>query len=112
MSDLSLQSGPRRTLIRSLSPIAALPVHPEAAISWHSGFRVGAPCSTYGRSTKMRYWSRALPHPRQKIFARVGNPTQGQRVQSSGEEGAIWLELVAISWLSIGFSVLALEVEL
>ena len=27
--------------------------------------------------------------PRQKIFARVGNPTQGQRVQSSGEEGAI-----------------------
>jgi ABC transporter substrate binding protein len=32
-----------------------------------------------------------------KIFARVGNPTQGQRVQSSGEEGAIWLELAAIT---------------
>jgi len=39
MSDLSPQSGPNRTLIRSLSPIAALPVHPEAAVSWHSGFR-------------------------------------------------------------------------
>ena len=56
---------------------------------------------------------RALPHPRQKIFARVGNPTQGQRVQSSGEEGAIWLELAAIALaMAIGFSVLALEVEL
>ena len=25
---------------------------------------------------------------RQKIFARVGNPTQGQRIQSSEEEGS------------------------
>src|SRR6516225_11453296 len=42
---------------------------------------------------------------RQKIFARVGNPTQGQRVQSSGEEGAIWLELAAITLaMAIGFS--------
>jgi signal transduction histidine kinase len=40
-----------------------------------------------------------------KIFARVGNPTQGQRVQSSGEEGAIWLELAAITLaMAIGFS--------
>jgi hypothetical protein len=37
--------------------------------------------------------------------ARVGNPTQGQRVQSSGEEGAIWLELAAITLaMAIGFS--------
>src|SRR5215475_8718474 len=67
----------------------------------------------YGRSTKMRYWSRALPHPRQKIFARVGNPTQSQRVQSSGEERAIWLELAAMARaMAMAFSVLALEVEL
>jgi hypothetical protein len=32
-----------------------------------------------------------------KIFARVGNPTQGQCVQSAGEEGATWLELAAIA---------------
>jgi len=45
------------------------------------------------------------PRPRSKIFTRVGNPTQGQRVQSSGEEGAIWLELVAITLaMAIGFS--------
>jgi len=48
-----------------------------------------------------------------KIFAHVGNPTQGQRVQSAGVEGAIWLELAAIALaMAIGFSVLALEVEL
>src|SRR5262245_35132788 len=35
--------------------------------------------------------------PSPKIFAGVGNPTQGQRVQSSGEEGAIWLELAAMA---------------
>jgi len=46
-----------------------------------------------------------------KIFARVGNPTQGQRVQSAGEEGAIWLELAAMA-RGMAFSVLALEVEL
>ena len=55
--------------------------------------------------------SPASPSP--KIFARVGNPTQGQRVQSAGEEGAIWLELAAIALtMAIGFSVLALDVEL
>ena len=48
-----------------------------------------------------------------RFFACVGNPTQGQRVHSSGEEGAIWLELAAIALaMAIGFSVLALEVEL
>ena len=46
-----------------------------------------------------------------KFFARVGNPTQGQRVQSAGEEGAIWLELAAMA-RGMAFSVLALEVEL
>ena len=46
-----------------------------------------------------------------KILPRVGNPTQGQRVQSSGEEGAIWLELAAMA-RGMAFSVLALEVEL
>jgi len=45
------------------------------------------------------------------MFARVGNPTQGQRVQGSGEEGAIWLELAAITRAMAGL-VLALEVEL
>ena len=48
-----------------------------------------------------------------RFSARVGNPTQGQRVQSSGDEGAIWLELAASALaMAIGFSVLALEVEL
>ena len=52
-------------------------------------------------------------YSRQKIFARVGNPTQGQRVQSSGEEGAIWLELAAMARATaMAFSVLALEAEL
>jgi hypothetical protein len=36
-----------------------------------------------------------------------------QSVQSSGEEGAMWLELAAITLaMAIGFNVLALEVEL
>jgi hypothetical protein len=44
-----------------------------------------------------------LQRARAKIFARVGNPTQGQRVQSSREE-AIWLELQAIVLaVAIGF---------
>src|SRR5215831_3565959 len=49
-----------------------------------------------------------------KRFSRVlGNPTQGQRVQSSGEERAIWLELAAMARaMAMAFSVLALEVEL
>ena len=47
------------------------------------------------------------------IFARVGNLTQGQRVQSAGDEGAIWLELAAIALaMAMGFRVLALEVDL
>src|SRR5262249_18310997 len=58
-----------------------------------------------------RSLSREPASPPPKIFARVGNPTQGQRVQSSGEEGAIWLERAAMA-RAIGFSVLTLEVEL
>jgi len=34
-----------------------------------------------------------LRHPRQKIFARVGNPTQSQRVQSSEKRESFGLSL-------------------
>jgi len=55
--------------------------------------------------------SPASPSP--KDFRACREPDTGQRVQSSGEEGAMWLELAAVTVaMAIGFSVLALEVEL
>jgi hypothetical protein len=137
VSSIELRSGLSRRLYNGISsserPLGQAPGRPLSAIRERNqaknitkkppgGMPIPSPAARRTDEARVRNtWlgpmngplagSPASPSP--TIFARVGNLTQGQRVQSAGDEGAFWLELAAIALaMAMGFRVLALEMDL
>ena len=72
--DLQMRATPPfRTIQVCSKDLRALPVHPEPAVSWHSGFRGGAPCWTSGDASSLRFSAVRRLHGRSRREHSSGN---------------------------------------